>query len=175
MFLRSNASIPAGRPGLLRNVRTLSRITAAVTLALSLLSIPYHLARQQDTSAKPAYSLRKVQLDGFANSVVYAVNQRGEALGAAWKNDNDTAHPFIWRDGKATELDKPNGASEVFAVALNDKQESTGAALMADDSVVGVLWRGRKVVSTLALAGQDVFPTAINDAGQVTGTHSEPG
>ena len=99
----------------------------------------------------------------------------GQFHGAAWKDANDPFHPFVWRDGKATELEKPTGASEAIAVALNDKDEITGAALMADDSVIGVLWRGRRVVSTLALPGRLVFPSAINDAGQVTGTHSEPG
>src|SRR5690349_9567062 len=99
MISRSDGSIQAGFLGLLRNIRTLIQITAAVTLALSLISIPYHLSKRQASPAKPTYSLRKVQLDGFANSVVYAINQRGDVVGAAWKNNDDSFHPFVWRDG----------------------------------------------------------------------------
>ncbi|MDX1934006.1 MAG: hypothetical protein SFU56_15505 [Capsulimonadales bacterium] len=163
------------RPGLVRNVGTLSRIALSVAAVLTVLSVPYRLTQQALTPAKPSYSFRKVSLSGYANSAVYTTNLKGNAIGTAWNKPDDGFHPFLWRGGQAVELETPAGAQDTIALAINDNDEIAGAALMADESVVGVVWRGQKVFSTITIEGHDVFPHGINNAGQVVGTHSEPG
>lgn len=163
--------------GVARNLWTLCRITVAVALVLAFLAVPYRMARRGQiplNAAKPSYTIGKAQLQGFANSNVLAVNNRGEAIGAAWNEERGPFYPFLWRDGKATDLGRPNGAKECFALALNDKGEMAGAALMNDGSIIGVVWRGTRVTATFALKGMFVFPTGINDAGQVVGSYGAP-
>ena len=163
--------------GVARNLWTLCRIAGAVAVVLALLAVPYRMTRRGPIlpdAAKPSYTIWKTQLQGFANSNVYAVNNRGEAVGLAWNDEKGPFYPFLWRDGKAEDLGCPNGAKQCLAVALNDKGEMAGAALMSDNSIVGVVWRGTRVAATFGIKGMAVFPSGINNSGQVVGSYGKP-
>lgn len=159
--------------GIARNILTLCRLTAAITVVLYLINLLPPGIRP-GTTASPKYQVREVHLSGAAGSNLSAVNQRGEAVGNAWDSQNAPYRPFVWRDGKATPLPYPSDCEDAIALDINNKGAILGAALTSDGDIRGVLWENKKV-TVFGIAGKYVYPRAINDAGAITGSTMEVG
>ena len=162
--------------GFARNIFTLFQIAAAVAVALFLISLPFRRAQQllrpSARSMRQTYQAREIHLTGVANSGVSAVNQRGEAVGTAWDDDDSPFHPFVWRNGKATALPLPPDCADALAFDINDKGAIVGAALLNNGEVRGVLWEGGKI-TLFGVAGRSILAQSINEAGVIAGIHAE--
>ncbi|MEU7906143.1 hypothetical protein [Actinoplanes sp. NPDC049118] len=131
-------------------------------LGVSLVSLFVPAAAPAAASAGTSW--RIVDLGAGEDSVAVAVNDRGHVLGTR------SGTPFLWRDGRITELDPlPNGFLQVTDV--NNRDEVVGWAFANTDfDVHAYLWR-RGTMTDLGVlpGGSHSYAAAINDRGDVVG------
>jgi len=109
-----------------------------------------------------------------------ALNNRGQVVGqssdaadpaACFVNDTENCHPFLWDDGRLTDLNTHTiGGNPLTARAINDAGEIVGAACFPSVGCSAYLWRDGVATDLGALPG-DCFSEAfaINARAQVVG------
>ena len=111
-----------------------------------------------------------------------ALNNRGQVVGQSSDaadpaacftgNDPDHCHPFLWNDGKLTDLNTgTTGGNPLTANAINDSGEVVGGALFAGQSIPhAYIWKNG-VATDLGTVNGDCFSEAfaINARSQVVG------
>lgn len=111
-----------------------------------------------------------------------ALNNRGQVVGQSSDaadpaacftgNDPDHCHPFLWNDGKLTDLNTgTTGGNPLTANAINDSGEVVGGALFAGQSIPhAYIWKNG-VATDLGTVNGDCFSEAfaINSRSQVVG------
>src|SRR6516165_7487100 len=111
-----------------------------------------------------------------------ALNNRGQVVGQSSDaadpaacftgNDPDHCHPFLWNDGKLTDLNTgTSGGNPLTANAINDTGEVVGGALFAGQSIPhAYIWKNG-VATDLGTVNGDCFSEAfaINSRSQVVG------
>jgi probable HAF family extracellular repeat protein len=128
----------------------------------------------------------------------FSINAKGEIAGASENGEIDPltgikeSRAVVWKDGKITNLGT-FGGNQSFGGAINNRGQVTGVALNAipdpyslyDSGFLGgdghnqgssngtqtraFLWEDGQMQDLGTLGGNDAFPAAINERGQVTG------
>ena len=100
-----------------------------------------------------------------------ALNNRGQVVGQSSDgadpaacftgNDPENCHPFLWDDGKLTDLfTDTTGGNPITANALNDAGEVVGLAVFSNQFLHAYLWRNGVATDLGALPG-DCFSQAF--------------
>ncbi len=118
-------------------------------------------------TADPTSEYRIIDLGVGDNSEARSVNELGHVVGAR------EAHPFLWRDGRVTDL-LPEGEFGQ-ATDVNNFDQVVGNRFV-DGVSHAFLWRRGVLVDLGALpGGNSSFAQAINDRGDVVGFSSGSG
>ena len=147
------------------------RLSAAIGVAV--------LATGAVPSAAGAHPVRQYRaIDLGIPGMVQAMNDRGDAVGVGEFTLN-LRRPFLWRDGRLTDLGQLTPAAEGRGEAtdINNAGQVVGRSSIGskeppiDDQAF--IWRDG-VMTALGVPGRDSRADGINDRGQVVGT-SDPG
>jgi probable HAF family extracellular repeat protein len=134
---------------------------------------------------------------GGANSIAYATNVFGQAVGGAETGQPDPRNadfcgfkayglvtsgdicaPFVWHNGAMRELPKLGGSNgsatqiNIFGVAVGEVENAVSDTGCPERfEFKPVKWQGGKVIELPTYAGDpDALAYAVNDRGQVTGS-----
>jgi probable HAF family extracellular repeat protein len=83
-----------------------------------------------------------------------------------------TAHPFLWENGKMTDLGTLGGTMALFDVAqcVNNRGQVAGVSTLPGDQIIHPFLWDRGVLTDLGTLGGDfTITTWLNDAGEVVG------
>jgi probable HAF family extracellular repeat protein len=110
------------------------------------------------------------------SAAVTAVNERGDMVGAH-AFAGAVTHPFLWRNGKLTDLGelKPTVDGSGTATDINNRGEIVGVSNTESKQPPvrerAFIWRDGVMTPLMALDTQSIA-NAINDNGQVVGTYN---
>ena len=115
---------------------------------------------------------------GGPDSLAFVLNERGQAAGYSYLSSIPnpatgvpTIDPFLWENGKMTDLGTLGGTFG-FPVALNNRGQVIGVSNLAGDQTADqFLWDRGKLIDlyTSTTGGNVITANAINDAGQIVG------
>jgi probable HAF family extracellular repeat protein len=123
-----------------------------------------------------------------ANAV--SINERGQIAGQSYTNSAPNAvldtcggfgvnvpteDPFIWKDGKMTDLGTLGGTCGLVTAQNNRGQVVGQSDLAGDVTFHPFLWDGRALRDLGTLGGNTGLPNWINDAGIIVGKADLPG
>ena len=153
-------------------MRTWLRTLTLLALLAAPLAPAASAAETQD-----GYRYRDIYYPGSANTALYAINARGQYVGAM-KNANDGAYKAIHGRNGTTFLLDPNGtigtAAKSWAFTTNAKGEIGG---VYDDSAGvrhGFIWHPGGRVDTIDVPGATASTVyGINDLGQFIGLYTD--
>src|SRR4029077_15659189 len=124
---------------------------------------------------------------GGADAMAVLINERGQVAGASYTNFTPstscfpvttvTTDPFIWENGKMTDLGTFGGTCG-FPLALNNRGQVVGFSNLAGDQTAHpFLWPGKdgNMRDLGTLGGTSGTANAINEAGEVVGDSSPAG
>ncbi len=104
-------------------------------------------------------------------STVYALNDRGQAVGASSSVNGERA--VLWQDGKIIELPTLGGDSR--ALDINNHGQIVGWSRVDGGEAHAVLWDNGAIQDLgLFKAGEDAYAHKINEAGQIIGGSLAP-
>jgi uncharacterized membrane protein len=107
-----------------------------------------------------------LQVPGFAQTIPYAVNERGEVAGGALTCAGEF-HGFLYRDGDYSIIDVP-GAITTIPTAINEHGLVVGYFYTVDQRLNAfTFWRGQH--ETISVPGFDLVPQGINSRGDIIG------
>lgn len=126
--------------------------------------------------------MRDIGTLGGPDALSVTMNASGEITGQSYTSNTanaatqvPTQDPFLWRNGKMTDLGTLGGT---FGVAnwLNDAGEVVGQSNLAGDQTAHpFLWRNGTMTDLGTLGGDFGFATWISDQGDVTGAAQTSG
>jgi probable HAF family extracellular repeat protein len=115
---------------------------------------------------------------GGPYSNAFVLNERGQAGGVSYTNSEPNPitgfpplHPFIWQNGKMTDLGTLGGAL-AYPSALNNRGQVIGFSTTANEEFTDpFLWDRGKLIDlyTATNGGNVIAVDAINDAGEIVG------
>ncbi len=131
-------------------------------------------------------------LEGGTESEAFAVNARGQAVGAATNGIPDPSsivgvttqvRAFLWQNGAMQDLGTLPGGTDALALLVNERgqivgQSYTGSSIPPPTpsctpteglTLHGFLWENGKMVDLGTLGGSCAFTYALNNRGQVVG------
>jgi probable HAF family extracellular repeat protein len=115
-------------------------------------------------------------LGGAFNNAAYAINDRGQVVGASDLAGDNTGHAFLWQNGVMADLGTVTGDSSSAAFGLNNNSQVVGQSCNSDFSVCrAFLWQAGAMTDLNALIPGDsslsvIFAADINDRGEIVGT-----
>jgi len=143
-------------------------VAAGVSPAASRTSPAAVIAHQ----GAPSWHVVDLGTLGGRNSYAYAIDQRGQVVGAS-ETAAGAVHAFFWSGGRMTDLGTLPGRRSSSAVAVNDSGEVAGVSfdgsLSRPERARAFLWRGRRMIDLGTLGGASSWVTGLNARGQVVG------
>jgi len=100
------------------------------------------------------------------------LNNRGEAVGFGTLAGDTGSHPFLWSQGKLTDLYYVGnlGGTLNSAFTVNERGHVVGASSNASGAILAVLWRNGEFTDLSTLSGDDCSePFFINSQDQIVG------
>jgi len=117
-------------------------------------------------------------LGGAFNNVAYAINNRGQVVGASDLPGNNTGHAFLWQKGFMTDLGTLPGDFLSAALAINDNGQVVGQSCDVNFNCRAFLWQNGVMTDLNAIAvGSHLYLIAaadINSRGEIAGTGVDP-
>jgi hypothetical protein len=147
---------------IIATLRRRSAIVWMAALSTLIVSAAYMSAESRD--------YLDLQVPGCQGTIPTSVNERGDVVGLATGCSGQTeSFAFLYRDGSYQNIDVPGGTpGRTFATAINDREVVVGYFYTDDNDLRAFsLWRGR--YTELDVAGFDLVPQGINNAGDVVG------
>ena len=115
---------------------------------------------------------------GGPDAEALGLNERGQVAGGSYVDSTPnpatgipTVDPFLWENGKMTDLGTLGGTFG-FSTALNNRGQVIGQSNLAGDQIYDqFFWDGRKLIDlfTSTTGGNVITANAIDDAGQIVG------
>jgi probable HAF family extracellular repeat protein len=110
---------------------------------------------------------------GGAEGGTNFLSNGGDAVGFGTQAGEIVSHPFLWKNGKTTDLNTVGtlGGNTNSAFNANDLGHVVGVDSTADNAfVIAVLWRNGQFTDLSTLSGDDCSePFRINNADQIVG------
>jgi probable HAF family extracellular repeat protein len=145
---------------------------AAVAAAVALGSFAFAPApaAQESAAARPPEDPIDVgSLGPFNSSFLWAVNNRGDAVGWGDTAGLDTEHAILWRDGQLVDLGVLPGFAVSIAYGINDRGQIVGASgEHGSGRFRAVVWQDGQIVDITPPAS-DCAARAINKRGEIAG------
>lgn len=148
--------------------------SAAVVVALgSFASFAPAPAAQESIAARKPEDAIVIGTLGGPTSLLFAVNDRGQAVGNSGVTSVSDQHAILWVDGRTIDLGVLPGDGASFATGINDRNQIVGgSADLVRGTQRAVLWQdGRMTI--VSPPGQDCFAVDINNHGEIAGTCEE--
>ena len=115
-------------------------------------------------------------LGGAMNNLAYAINERGQIVGASDLTGDNTGHRFLWQqESGMTDLGTLTGDFSSVAYSINNKGQVVGQSCNSDLSICrAFLWKGGVMtdLNTLIPSDSPLFVISaddINDRGEIVG------
>lgn len=139
-------------------------LSRAVVVAVALASPALLASPAADTSPIDIGSLSP-----FGNSVLWAVNNRNEAVGWSELRGLDSEHAILWRDGQLVDLGVLDGFVASRALGINDRGQIVGFSVeFALFHTRAMLWQDGRMIE-LAPGEDGCTARAINNRGEIVG------
>ena len=127
-------------------------------------------------AAATEYQIHTIDFPGAANTALYAINDVGEAVGAA-KDKSGAHHAIVLVEGQLRVLD-PNGpvgkCAQSWALSTNNRGDIAGACVDAAGHFHGFVHHRNETVDTIDYPGGfDSQAYGINDLGSVIGVYND--
>lgn len=113
---------------------------------------------------------------GGPDSSAIDINDAGQIVGWSYTSYEAGAsgvpdtHPFVWQNGKMTDLGSPLGGTFAAATLINKQGQIAGVANTAGDAEMhAVIWDNGKFADRGTLGSDYGHPNWMNDAGDIVG------
>ena len=145
---------------------------------LALLAVPL-LPGMASAQTEGGYRYKDVYFPGSANSALYAINVRGQYVGALKESTDGNHHAIHGRNGTTYRLDQngPIGtAVQSWAFTTNARGEIGGTYIDSAGATHGYIWHPGGRVDTIDMPGAVATQVyGINDLGQFIGLYTDAG
>lgn len=113
-------------------------------------------------------------LGGTFNNVAYAINNRGQVVGASDLAGDNAGHAFLWQNGVMTDLGTLPGDFLSAALAINDNGQVVGQSCDVNFNCRAFFWQNGVMTDLNALTGGSplylIVASDINSRADVAGT-----
>jgi probable HAF family extracellular repeat protein len=113
-------------------------------------------------------------LGGAFNNAAWAINNRGQIVGASDLPGDNTGHAFLWQSGVMTDLGTLPGDFASIASSINDRGDVVGQSCDADGNCRAFLWQDGMMTDLNTLASDSplylISAADINSRGEIVGT-----
>jgi probable HAF family extracellular repeat protein len=113
-------------------------------------------------------------LGGQFQNAAFAINDRGQIVGASDLPDDTYQHAFLWQNGHMTDLGTLPGDVVSAAVAINNRGQVTGVSADPNGNIRGFLWQNGVMydLNNLVYGSTPLYLLhgfGLNSAGEIVG------